>query len=731
MFAGEEKTSLMARVADFGFHDVELLKEQPLGRGSYGAVCKAKCDELLCAAKIIHPTLFMMDETGAKNIPLEKFHQECRLLCAVKHPNIVQYLGTYCEPDTKHLVLLMELCDESLTGYLERTTCPVPYHIQVNFCHDISLALVYLHKNDLIHRDLSSNNVLLMKDLRAKITDFGMSRFIHSKLTPLTLCPGTQAYMPPESLNQSPQYSSKLDCFSLGVLAIQIITRKFPDPGERFESIASSDSPTGILLRPIPEEKRRASHISLIPASHPFRHLITQCLSYKEQQRPTAVEICRSVVELEGSVPYIESAAVQTAFPAEGCSPALKPHYDDQHCSGSVVHDAELIQQLSKRLEEAETKQRNAESRYCDLQTIVKKESDKEVHILKEKLATMQKKLEEYQNPITQKTASDEKQVDVLTKNVPKQNSTLSLEWELSGTAPQEFYRGGAVVLGSSVYCHSSGKRIISKFDTHSNTWSTLPSCRYSHFSLAAVNSLIIAIGGYDFTTTGMLFCYNTDDTGKESWIKQHEAMPTARCNAVSVSTQRVLVVAGGDASGYNDYLDVVETMDIASGKWTEVTKLPCPHYNLSATVTSDGQLYLGGGIAAKGRNATYSCSLTDLLTPPARSGRFRPLGFSIAKRPSVWHEINSPPVTQTTIVVLNGQLVAIGGQNAQHKPMVDVYKFEKETGAWEKFSKLIVPRCRCIAGVVEGKIVCVGGQGENTIEIAVFEGATNMKCTC
>lgn len=699
----------MAGIIDFGFHEVELLKEQPLGRGSYGAVCKAKCDELLCAAKIVHPTLFMMDVASPKNIPLEKFHQECRLLCAVKHPNIVQYLGTYREPDTRHLVLLMELCNESLTDYLERNAHPLPYHVQVNLGHDIALALVYLHKNGLIHRDLSSNNVLLMKDLRAKITDFGMSRFMHRQLTPLSLCPGTQAYMPPESLNQNPHYSPKLDCFSFGVLAIQIITQKFPDPGERFESIPDSNSPTGFLLQPILEDSRRSTHISLIQTSHPFRPLILICLSYKEQQRPTAVEICRKMAEFKDTVAYTNSMVLPLLNSTHPCS---------KNKSIQTSNETEQIQQLKKQLEEAEIKQRNTEAQFCDAQATAKKKRDDEVKELKDKLQEMQKKLDYYQNSRSEQEATkNHKQVDVLSTKTPKQNSTLSLAWELIGVAPQEFYRGSAVVLGNSIYCHSSGKRVVFKFNPDCGTWSTLSPCQYSHFSLAIVDGKIVVIGGYDFTTTNQLFSYSVD----RSWIKHYEPMLTARCNAVSVSTQQSLIVAGGDASGYNEYLDVVEVMDISSGKWKEVARLSCPHSNLSGAITSSGRLYLGGGVAVKGRNLTYSCSLSDLLSSQPRGGRFRALSFTQTSRAPIWHEMASPPVTQTTLVTLDDQLLAVGGQNAKHKAMANVYNYDEDTNTWKEISSLMVSRCRCITSVVEGKILCIGGQGENTIEIAPF----------
>ena len=96
----------------------------------------AKCDGLLCAAKIMHPTLFDLCDPGTASY-LSKFREECHLLSLARHPNVVQYLGTYTDPDTRLPVLLMELCDESLTGFLERSPGPLSYHIQVNIAHDI------------------------------------------------------------------------------------------------------------------------------------------------------------------------------------------------------------------------------------------------------------------------------------------------------------------------------------------------------------------------------------------------------------------------------------------------------------------------------------------------------------------------------------------------------------------------------------------------------------------
>ena len=210
---------------EFRYQRVELLKTESLGIGSYGDVCKAMCDDLPCAAKILHPALFQFTAPGTTSV-MQKFEQECRLLSAIKHPHIVQYLATYHDPESRLPVLLMELMDESLTRFLERSNEPLSYHTEVNLCHDIALALSYLHSNGIVHRDLSSNNVLLIAGSRAKVTDFGMVKLYDvnrstAHLTPLTLCPGTTVYMSPEALRDRPVYTDKLDSFSFGVLCVR------------------------------------------------------------------------------------------------------------------------------------------------------------------------------------------------------------------------------------------------------------------------------------------------------------------------------------------------------------------------------------------------------------------------------------------------------------------------------------------------------------------------------
>ena len=304
------------RPTEFSYRDIELLKSESLGSGSYGGVCKAKCDGLLCAAKIMHPTLFDIRDPGTATY-LRKFREECHLLSLARHPNVVQYLATSQDPDTQLPVLLMELCEESLTGFLEQSPGPLPYHIQVNICHNVVLGLVYLHSNGVIHRDLTGNNVLMVAGPRAKITDFGMSKLArgNARMTALTLCPGNLLYMSPEALDEAKSYTAKLDIFSFGVIVIQILTRLFPNPTNRFRTVHSknieeeTDDEEEEVRQLVPETQRRQAHLQLIPDTHSLKPIVLQCLKKRERHRPSAVELSVTLSELKQSPQYRESVS--------------------------------------------------------------------------------------------------------------------------------------------------------------------------------------------------------------------------------------------------------------------------------------------------------------------------------------------------------------------------------------------------------------------------------------
>ena len=293
----------------FGYQNLHVHTSKVLGTGSYGSVVKATLDHLPCAAKILHTIFFRSDDPGAVDFAT-RFDQECAILQELKHPCIVQFLGVVQDPTNRRPILLMELMEESLTGFLERSATSLPYHVQVNITHDIALALVYLHGNSVIHRDLSSNNVLLNAGSRAKVTDFGMSKMVEA--TPrskITQCPGTPVFMPPEAMRAKARYSDKLDTFSLGVLMVQIITRIFPAPTDAEIVLEDDSAPTGEKIILIPELERRKKDMDKVPSTHTLLPIALHCLKDRDRERPTAAQLCQRLEQLKAAQAYTASVA--------------------------------------------------------------------------------------------------------------------------------------------------------------------------------------------------------------------------------------------------------------------------------------------------------------------------------------------------------------------------------------------------------------------------------------
>lgn len=274
-----------------------------LGIGTYGTLYKAQCDDFPCAAKLLHPAFF----EPTRKFSYKKFEQECEFMCSLKHPNIIQYYGTHQDPKSGLPMLLMELMDGNLTKFLEDMTQAIPYHIQLNLCHDVAMGLSHLHSLNIIHHSLSSNNVLLIGNSRAKLSDFSMSRICGLVPLQTSSSSGKEAYMPLEALRGKPVYTSKVDVFSLGVLIIQVLTRQFPRPGVGMKAVQIDHPHISNIDVNVSEVERRRNHINEVDPHHPLLPVSIGCLKDRSSERPTAQEICQKMAALKEREMYTES----------------------------------------------------------------------------------------------------------------------------------------------------------------------------------------------------------------------------------------------------------------------------------------------------------------------------------------------------------------------------------------------------------------------------------------
>ena len=274
------------------------MTDRELGHGSYATVLELEYMGLKCAGKKIHKLLL---EQGDASYTVCRFEEECRLLSQVRHPNIVQFLGVYFQQGVRAPILVMEFLPTNLTSCIEQYGI-LPKEISYSILHDMALGLCYLHSQTppIIHRDLSSNNVLLTPNMTAKISDLGMARILN--LTPLqvsrtTQTPGTPTYMPPEVMVANPKYDTSVDEFSYGIMMIHMFSGQWPEPQVGPSRIKGSK------LIPVTEAERREKFFKLIKDGHPLMDLIHRCINNDPQLRPHAGEIIRQVSRVASQFP--------------------------------------------------------------------------------------------------------------------------------------------------------------------------------------------------------------------------------------------------------------------------------------------------------------------------------------------------------------------------------------------------------------------------------------------
>lgn len=200
--------------------------EEILGTGAMGVVFKAtqETTQRRAAVKIVQ------GEIAENTRLLERFIREAEIIKQFRHPNIVRWLATGRFKGTYYFA--MEYVEGDTLEKLLQNRGQLPWREAVDLTIQICDALQYAHQQGIVHRDLKPSNLMITRDGRVKLTDFGIAKDLdRTALTAPGRTLGTAAYMAPEQIRGTPAVSHKTDLYALGAVLYQMLAGPPPFTG--------------------------------------------------------------------------------------------------------------------------------------------------------------------------------------------------------------------------------------------------------------------------------------------------------------------------------------------------------------------------------------------------------------------------------------------------------------------------------------------------------------------
>jgi serine/threonine-protein kinase len=198
-----------------GMADVYLAEDQELGRR--------------VALKLLN------ERHAADEQFVERFRREAQSAAGLNHPNIVSIFDRGRAEGTYYIA--MEYLDGRTLKELLVRNGPTPIPIAIDYARQILGALSFAHRNGIVHRDIKPHNIVVGRDGRLKVTDFGIARSGASQMTEAGSIVGTAQYLSPEQARGAP-VDQRSDLYSLGIVLYEMLTGKVPFTGDTPVEIA-------------------------------------------------------------------------------------------------------------------------------------------------------------------------------------------------------------------------------------------------------------------------------------------------------------------------------------------------------------------------------------------------------------------------------------------------------------------------------------------------------------
>jgi eukaryotic-like serine/threonine-protein kinase len=256
--------------------------QELVGSGGMSSVYRAR-DGVLerpVAIKILH------DHFADDPEYVERFRREARAIARLNHPNIVTVIDRG-EFDGRQFIVFEHVPGETLKSLVERRG-PLPVDEALALTHQVARGLAYAHEHGVVHRDVKPQNVLIDRDGRAKVMDFGIARSLTpgDELTETGTLLGTSEYIAPEQASGLP-VDERSDQYSLGVMLYELLAGGPPYTGDSFMAVAMKH-----VQDPVPRVRDRRADVS--PR---LDAIVARAMAKRRQDRFSSTEAMMAALE--------------------------------------------------------------------------------------------------------------------------------------------------------------------------------------------------------------------------------------------------------------------------------------------------------------------------------------------------------------------------------------------------------------------------------------------------
>jgi tRNA A-37 threonylcarbamoyl transferase component Bud32 len=259
----------------------EVISE--LGRGAMGIVYKARDPAI---DRLVAMKTYIAGADGADDEFRYRFEREARAAGKMSHPGVVT-VHDLVKDDSGQPHIVMEFVDgTTLTRLLAEQRLAFEQAVDIGI--ELAQALDYAHTQGLVHRDIKPDNIIIARDGRAKIMDFGIARMGGADLTQAGQILGTPSFMAPEQFRSS-RVDGRADLFSLGSTLYFVFTGEKPFKGSSMVEVAHAIT----TAEPRPPSVARAHLPPAIDA------ILKKCLEKNPEDRyQTARELAAALKAL-------------------------------------------------------------------------------------------------------------------------------------------------------------------------------------------------------------------------------------------------------------------------------------------------------------------------------------------------------------------------------------------------------------------------------------------------